>query len=405
MANRPILPYLWASESRPTDIGDADVFVPSNPVYPEQQPNQYTVGWSVPDATVVKQPHHWMNSWYQSVDYVFTMQRSGELGWDSAVHFRQGATCLHGGKRYTAQVSNLSKRPDINPTIWFEARFGLSSAAEVQATLSQINSTIDLHVKNYSNPHATSWNGFFGGIGSSKSQIDSQVTAEANSINTHKADKGNPHNLTCAQVNVLPVTGGTFTGQVGMLRALWAGAESIRRNGALFELANNGNSMGIDKVAWKDGEEMLTESNFHNVRMRNSIKFSVPTPAIHLALVCDVNAYTASGPGIEYLSTGTIEYTNKSGVVSTAAVSEPAFGVHGLELRTGKGQKINVVGAYQGTNGTVFGILDGVPILADVTLDKTNLLDYFPLGTAIKDIRLWNQPLTAYQKAALGVTT
>lgn len=404
MAKRPLLYDVWAQNALPEDIGDADVYVPQNPEYPDPQPNQYKVGWTVPGTMDVKQPHQWVNSWYQSIDYVLTMQRTGELGWDKDVAFRAGAIVLHGGKRWVAQSSNMNKVPSDTSTYWHEAEFGMQSVAQVKLKLQQITATIDSHLNNASDPHKVDWSNFFNGVGASVAQIDKMISDATKNINDHKADRNNPHGLTCAQVNVLAAAvGGTFTGEVSMLRMLRAAGEAIKVQGPCFEMAIGDSSLGVKKgSACKDGEDVVAFKSYRAIKARNNWRFPVPTPAIHLALVSGIHVYQSSGTGIEYLSTGTIEYTDKSGVVQTAAVNEPAFGNLGLELRPNKGQKLNLVGAYTGTTGTVAGIVDDVMLLADVLLDKTNVLEYFPTGTAIRDIRIWNQPLTAYQKAALG---
>ncbi|UOT58052.1 tail fiber protein [Aeromonas phage ZPAH14] len=404
MAKRPLLYDVWAQNALPEDIGDADVYVPQNPEYPDPQPNQYTVGWTVPGTMDVKQPHQWVNSWYQSIDYTLTMQRTGELGWDKDVQYRAGAIVAYGDKRYTALLFNINKQPDTNPTLWQESEFGMKSAAEVKLKLQHITATIDSHLNDTSDPHKVNWSNFFNGVGASAEQIDELISNATKNIDDHKADKNNPHGLTCAQVNVLEAAvGGTFTGAVSMLRMIRASGEAIKVQGPCFEMHAGGNSLGVKKgAACKDSEEAVAFKNYRAMKVRNNWRFPVPTPAIHLALGSGLHAYQSSGTGIEYLSTGTIEYTDKSGAVQTAAINEPAFGNLGLELRPDKGQQLNLAGAYTGTTGTVAGIVDDTMLLADVLLDKTNVLEYFPTGTAIRDIRIWNQPLTAYQRAALG---
>ena len=121
MTTRPSLDVLWAQDALPDNIGDADTYVPANPAYPEQKPNQYSAGWSVTGKTVVKQPHQWINSWYQSVDWRLMEWYARNFAWQPEITYAAGAVITVSNLRYVALSANSNKPPATNPAIWARA--------------------------------------------------------------------------------------------------------------------------------------------------------------------------------------------------------------------------------------------------------------------------------------------
>lgn len=404
MAKRPLIYVPWATEALPADIGDADTFVPENPGYPEQQPNQYKNGWSVTPRTVVKQPHQWVNAWLQQTDLQLLNWYAESFGWIMEIPYAVGAIAYYGGKRWVCKVANTNNQPDLNPALWEEAKY--YSDADARADLAYWQARTKEHIDNKNDPHNITYVQI---SGASTSEIDSWVTALTNAINSHKGLTNNPHNVTYDQLNILPKTGGTFSGQVGMLRYVGAQGDLIQHVSSTFAMHANGSHLGIDRVRHlpvKDGEELLTFDSYEKVRRRNTIKFTPPIPDVSLPLVADIHAKTGSYQcEVNYVADAGISYTDKSGNAQTTVADEPAFGTGGLQIRAGKGQVLSLVNAPTGIIGTVFGILDGVPIAGIGALVQSNVLEYFPPGLELKDLRIWGYPLTPYQIAALGVTS
>lgn len=404
MAFRPTLYYLWADLAPAGDIGDADAFTPTNPSYPERVANQYVTGWYVSPDTVVKQPHQWMNSWLQGIDWRLMSFYNGDVGWDPRVQFAKGAVVRYGDVRYIAKVTSINKRPNENPTEWAESKFGMVSEASILLTYQQTDATLDQHIGNKNNPHGTVWSNFLGGVGASKSAIDTAVAAVDKLLSDHKARVDNPHGVTPAQVGTLPkATGGTFTGQVSMLRMRLNGGGVIQRRLDNFEIEFKGFTLGIiGSKAQKDDQDMVTEGNFHSIKMRNNWKFKAPTPALGLPLVSDLGFYSQSGGTIEYTSSTAISYADRANKAKTAPVNEPGFSVGGLVRAAGVTQAIRPSVSYDAPSGTVTAIVDGALVVKDLKPYKPNLLDYFPGSGVIKDIRVFIPALTPYQRNYLG---
>lgn len=401
MALRPLYQSLWAETALPEDIGDADTYVPSNPSYPEATANQYNEGWYVSPGMVVKQPHQWWNSWYQSVDWQLMNSYQENYGWQPEFEYKEGSLAYKDSVRYIALRSNTGQSPEASPADWVPAKF--YTYAEAQADYNARVTAVDGHILNKNNPHQVTYAQL---DGMSQGQIDTAVAQVSNEAEEHIADENNPHELTPEQVRCLHKdTGGTFEGQVGILRVLLPGGE-IRRLASGFEMMlDNGSRFGVDTAKsreQKDGLPMLKDSSYAEFRARNAHKFHVPIPDLHLPLSSWLNAYSAPVDSvIEYTSIEEVMYTDKTGAAQTAAVDEPAFSSGGLVLNSLAGQSLSAEGLAVDVAGTVFGIVDGVPWVFQGTLNKNNLLEYFT-GTSLRDLRVWAITLTQYQLAALG---
>ena len=402
MNNRPELPVLWAEWALPEDIGDADVFIPENPAYPEQSANQYTTGWYVsPGDPLVKQPHQWINAWYQAVDWQLRRWGQESFGWSPEIEYPQSAIAHEAGKRYIAKQANTGKRPSTSPGDWVEAAF--AEADEAYAAYQALMSALTAHIQNKGDPHDVHAHQFGG---STKSEIDAQVAAQQSAADSHKAHRGNPHGVTPAQAGTLPATGGTFTGPVAMVTMVMGQGGQVRMTGQGFELLADPTRFGINvstREATLNGEVMLRLGNYRALRQRNAWKFRVPEADIHFPLTSDLHMRSSMFNGPTYTANAGITYTNRAGVAATTAANEPGFGRGGLQIRPGFAQVLPMPVDTSTIDGTVFGILDGVPVVGMGPLTQTNILEFFPPGLELKDVRIWFYRLTAYQVAALGV--
>ena len=402
MTLRPVLTKLWAEDALPENLGDAGSYIPANPSYPDQQPNQYAVGWTV-NHPVVKQPHHWMNSWLYSTDWQLMEWYKSNFSWQQEITYVQGAVIIVDGVRYVAQSSNTNKAPLAHPAIWFPAKF--HTMLQAQADYAAVALKVNNHVGDNGNPHGETYESF---NGMSRADIDAAVQAQDTLAQSHINRRDNPHGLTPADVNVLDKDiGGTFTGQVAMTRMDVSGG-GIRRLSQGFEIfLDAGVRLGIDTtkmMAQKDGQEMLSDTNYAAFRLRNSDLFKPPLPDLDMPLGAGLNAYSApQGCVVDYTSTQTISYTNKSGLASTAAIDEPGFSKYGLQIRAAAGQILSPSNMPTGMVGTVFAIVDDVPTVGIGMLNKSNLLEYFSLALSIRDLKVWAFALTPYQISALGV--
>lgn len=428
---RPNISLLWADQALPEDIGDADVFVPSNPNYPEQQPDQYNIGWTVTPSAVVKQPHQWINSFYHATDMQLKEIAEKNFGWDAGVTYAAGAIVLHETKRYVATAENINLVPGVDP-VWSESLYGNLTKAQGETKNTDFMNSMKSHTGNKSNPHAVTA-AQMGGY--TQAEIDTKINTEQSDLNAHKA-LTDPHQLTPEQAGTIPSTGGTFTGEVNILE--WRQREvNFKRSTDWFFMANSNNNLGINvktRHPNKDNIEMLTTRTWGGIHRRNFYKFVAPVPDLHMPLTCNVHAYSASGAQVVFSSVGGAVYTDKSGVEHTTVAGEPAFNEDGL-VTGGLDCTISVSnpgslfgpqpdqpelggdgniseymgedndGAYFGANGTVFALIDNVPTVYQGELTHTDLLMYFGTVTeytSVKDLKIWNRILTDYELAGLG---
>ena len=76
--------------------------------------------------------------------------------------------------------------------------------------------------------------------------------------------------------------------------------------------------------------------------------------------------------GPTYTANAGINYTNRAGVAATTAANEPGFGRGGLQIRSGFAQVLPMPVNASSVDGTVFGILDGIPVVGMGPLTQTN---------------------------------
>lgn len=401
MALRPIYQSLWAEAALPEDIGDADTYVPINPNYPEASPNQYNVGWYVSPNAMVKPPHQWWNSWYQSVDWQFMSAYQDNFGWQPEFEYQKGALAYVEGVRYIALTVNIGKNPQTSTTDWTPAKF--YTAAEAESDYQARRSKVDGHTGDKRNPHQVSYLSFGG---KSKAEIDEAVAGIRVKADTHTLNTDNPHNVTPEQAGTLDRnTGGVFQGQVGMLKLKVDGGE-VRRVSNQFEIClATGQRLGLNtdtKQDQKDGYRLLSDITYPEFRARNEQKFRVPTPDVHLPLSSGLGAFSAPTIGaIEYTSTSQVSYVDKAGVARVAEIDTPGFGADGLKLEANAGQSLIAENLNHVTSGSVFGVVDGVPKVFLGALTDSNLLSYIT-GENIRDLQVWSTELSIYQIAALG---
>ena len=150
MAQRPKYINLWAESALPEDIGDADVYVPQNPAYPEQTTNQYLTGWYVPPLNdLVKQPHQWINAWAYTVDLAILEAMQSGPTYDATVTYRKGGMVNANGVWWAAKSDGQLSAPNV--TQWSKTQF--TDVDEFQASLAELNAKQTAHEGRRDNPH------------------------------------------------------------------------------------------------------------------------------------------------------------------------------------------------------------------------------------------------------------
>lgn len=376
MALRPKYTHLWAESALPEDIGDADVYVPQNPAYPEQAANQYSVGWYVsPRNDLVKQPHQWVNSWAYTVDLaILELVRSGNQ-YETTVSYRKGGIVNVEGVWWAAKASGKLKPPHVSQ--WKKTQF--ADVDEIQAAVAERNAFLDAHEARTDNPHKVTAAQL---SADTKAQTDAKVAAVQSDLNAWIVRKDNPHKVTPAQLGVLPATGGVFTGRVTFPQIKQVGGSVIGLYGGVMGFTLNAYNFGIQpstEIPVSNNSELLTTSSYEVMRRRASRRYPKAAPEAHFLLANDV-------------------HTVPSGLGGGTLTGPATFSGTALKLEA----KQSLTTAVTLTSGTIIARVDGV-VTAKVGTLPANILSVFQ-GAWIADLKLWSTLLTKQQCIHQGVT-
>lgn len=390
---RPRLDKLFASNALPTDIGDPDTFTPVDPIYPERVANQYNVGWFVTGGTVVKQPHQWINYFYNGVDKGLLDLAAKYNLWSDRIDYEKSAIVYHGQNFFKALVENPIGTPTLVSTEWDVC---FTTLEEFMALFSAVKGATDGHVIRTDNPHdvtSTQLNIY------TKNEVDTFVTTTTSSVNNHKLDKANPHNVTYTQLGTLPTTGGTFEGPVSIQQiVLNRGLIRLQLSAIRLEAFESRFGLREDTGLNKDSVEVLSFNKYEAIKIRNNQQFTNRAPDVVLPLSTDLNFFSGNGIGLEYRGLG-YTFTNYLGVVQTLTVDEPGFNL-GLHIDATKNQSLTLSGISSGVS--ISAIVDGVDTFVYVSSGSNlDLLEVLSPTTTLKDVNIWFGTLSDTFKSTL----
>lgn len=356
--------------------------------------NKYEHGW-----IVEKEPHQWANFIYNNVDVsIEELLENGTLLWEASPTYHINCICTYNGIMYRALVANTNKIPSSNPTSWEVipyvtatdfANYINTESAGLVAHMARVGPTDNTH-------------------NTTASQADTYTTTESNAkikvvqddLDLHES-QANPHNLDAGDVGCLDkVVGGHFTGTV--LYSL----VSFKQAGSCIDadgLINSVESLSIvSNVPWQktSKQEIVTDASYNRINTKYGFKFALPAPDIEISFNETLSSLASGGFTLSYGRPTTYTYTNRSGVSITAAIDEPPFGTQGLCLTADT--VLIFTGLMQGTTSTVYYVLNGVPVIKDVSINSDDLIDYVGTTGQVRDIRIWIRPLTSYQESMLG---
>ena len=225
MALRPKLNRVWTSNNSVArrDPGYAKYlqgWVAEIPTYQVLNYLQYKV-----DTTMLAQAERGIFEWGGDVSYGV-----GSLAWDET-----------NKTIYVCTVTNPSKTlaPSANPSQWSPSAIQVS-----RANYDSIVSAINSHIANRANPHQVT----AAQVGTyNRAEMDALVASYRALVRAHVTDYNNPHKLTAVQVGAVPVTGGTYTGPVTMPTAYFNESKTaqILRGDGLW-LKNGNYLIGIN---------------------------------------------------------------------------------------------------------------------------------------------------------------
>lgn len=285
MAQRPKLNRIWGGSTATTrrDPGDTKYnqgWVSEIPTY---QVLNY-LQWKA-DTTMLAIAERGVAEWGADVTY-----RKGSLVWDET-----NATI------YVAIVNapTAGTKPSSNSPHW--------SASSIQVTRAGYDTTvsnINTHIANRTtNPHgltADMLNAY------NKAQIDALVTQYNALVKAHTDRRDNPHDVTASQIGAVPVTGGTYTGDVTFNTGLYFNTAKTAKlfvNAAgNLALQNGGTTLGVTtagKAYVSSGaasSNIVLESGFAALKALREPDYAVPLPTFQMNLIGSINVQVgASG--------------------------------------------------------------------------------------------------------------
>lgn len=289
---RPKLNRLWGGDNSATrrDPGDTKYiqgWISEIPTFQVLNYLQYKM-----DTTMLAQGERGMFEWGGDIDYV-----KGALAWDELDK-----------QIYVSQVQNPSKTlaPSKNLAQW-----KTSSIQITRQDFDTITSAINAHIADVTgNPHKLTP----GRLGAyTKAETDALVTTYRNLVAAHVGDKNNPHAVTATQIGAVPVTGGTYTGDVIfatgqiLLDAASTNKVGLLSGNGLYLQAANGligvNAAGVAVAGTAaSNSPIVTEKTFADQKAKVEPDYAAPAPVFYMPLMGDINIYTGAG-ACDYPST------------------------------------------------------------------------------------------------------
>lgn len=275
MALRPELNRVWTSANSVLrrDPGDAKYiqgWVSEIPTFQVLNYLQYKV-----DTTLLAQAERGIFEWGSDITYVL-----GSIVW-----------CENDKKIYVSTVGSPDKTKAPNTNL---AHWSPSSIQVPRASYDAILASINSHIANKSNPHNLS----AAQLGSyTKAETDALVAQYQALVLAHSSNKNNPHGVTALQVGAVPATGGTYTGDVTFNGGMFFDAgkvNQISKNGGLYLQAGSallgidGNGAAVIGTA-ASRSKIVSEATFPALKAAQEPSYAVPEPTIQMDLIGSIN--------------------------------------------------------------------------------------------------------------------
>ena len=275
MSLRPELNRVWTSANSVLrrDPGDAKYiqgWVSEIPTFQVLNYLQYKV-----DTTLLAQAERGIFEWGSDITYVL-----GSIVW-----------CEDDKKIYVSTVGSPDKTKAPNTNL---AHWSPSSIQVPRANYDAILASINSHIANKSNPHNLS----AAQLGSyTKAETDALVAQYQALVLAHSSNKNNPHGVTALQVGAVPATGGTYTGDVTFNGGMYFDAgkvNQISKTGGLYLQAGTA-VMGIDDTGaavvgtTSSKSKIVSEATFPALKAAQEPSYAVPEPTIQMDLIGNIN--------------------------------------------------------------------------------------------------------------------
>ena len=311
MANRPLYDTVWA---RDAEVGTYPAGFIADPdtdaTHPLYTTLDYSLGWQTYDPLFgSKQPVQWINYFYNKVETAQVLQLEHLNKWMTGVNYRVGAVVVKGSNAWIAKTPNVGVDPATDLGVhWAQSAMMHRSRTAGESIIAAKVTVGRTHIEDMNNPHEVT-----------AFQVGTYTIAESNgytavlsnTLQAHKDRRDNPHNVTYTQLNILPTTGGVFTGDVSLLRMVLPHTSKVELTMSTMALARGIDSLNLCTKANFNGAKLLTKQNFKSVKTSNNKSFTPLKPDLWMPLVCDLNSlhssYTAT-----YTRSTELVYDDKS---------------------------------------------------------------------------------------------
>lgn len=269
----------------------------------------------------------------------------GVFEWVGGIAYKLGALSWDelDSKIYRAKVAKPSTKlaPSRNLAQWEPSSIQISRGAYDAAAASWA-----AHIANKHNPHGLTAHQ----LGSYTTvEIDAKVAVVKAVIDAHVSiTAGNPHGTTAADVNAVPVTGGTYTGVVNhrysqTLIGHPAHTGSLNATTAGITIGKGAKArVGLDassKPVWVDesgvSHTLMTEAAYLALRTTQARRFAVPLADLALAAKNGAILTTGSGAATFRGAAGQ-DYTGKDGQAYTSTRNVPRLTPDGMAFTAAK---------------------------------------------------------------------
>lgn len=297
---RPKINRIWTGNSpmMRRDPGDAKYqqgWVSEIPTYQVLNYLQYKI-----DTTILAQAERGIAEWGDDVVYGL-----GSLAWDNKTNYIYVSV---------VQQPDRNKAPSDNAAHWSR-----SSIQITRKEFDDIVASINAHIANKANPHnltARQLNAY------NKQEMDNLVAQYRALVAAHVNDKENPHNTTAAQAGGVPITGGTYEGDVKFLKSIGLNADDTARlcneNGIYLEIGPHNSDVALigittagEVVAGRSQSKspIVTEKTFQDLKAENEPDYAVPLPVLAINFMRNINTqvgnvYVNAGQNLAYGPSG-----------------------------------------------------------------------------------------------------
>lgn len=268
---RPKLNRIWATTNSVSrrDPGDAKYiqgWISEIPTYQVLNYLQYKV-----DTTLLALAERGVFEWGGDVQYGLNSVVWNELD----------------RKIYVAIVGNpdKTKAPSANLSQWSQ-----SSIQIPRASYDAVAAAITAHIADITgNPHQLT----AGRLGAyNKAEIDALVLQYRQLVAAHAGDKSNPHGVTATQAGAVPITGGTYTGDVIFNGGLFFDSGKINQvsktNGLYLQTGNfvlGINASGVAVAGTTTNQSpIVSEQTFPGLKALNEPNYAAHAPSFQATL-------------------------------------------------------------------------------------------------------------------------